>query len=118
MISDRFVDSTRAYQGLDVGRSKIDALYTDIAGDFKPDLTLLLDVPVDVGMARVASRHGPDDRYEQRPKLFHENLRTAYMDLAVQEPARFRVIDASGEVELVAKAICDSVATRFALAPA
>ena len=115
VISDRFVDSTRAYQGLELGIPKIDALYTEIAGDFQPALTLLLDVPVDVGMARVAARRGQDDRYQQRKKAFHEKLRAAYLELAEKNQNRFCVIDAGQDQESVAKAVQSAVAARFAL---
>lgn len=117
VISDRFVDSTLAYQGvgLGVGVEKIRAIYYEVAGDFMPDLTLLLDVPVDVGMSRVASRRGEDDRYQQRKKPFHETLRAAYLDLAANEPERFRVIDAGLEAWAVAADIGRSVSKRFNL---
>ena len=114
MVCDRFVDSTRAYQGMELGTAKIDALYAQIAGDFRPDLTLLLDVPVATGMARVAARRGPDDRYQQRPQAFHEKLRAAYLDLAAKEPNRFRVIEAGGDQDAVSGAVHVVLAARFA----
>jgi len=104
VISDRYVDSTRAYQGigLGLGLAKIDAIYKEIAGDFWPDLTLVLDLPVVVGHARMHARNGAEDRYEQMDLAFHEKLRTAFLDLAQSEPQRVKIIDASQEEAAVA----------------
>lgn len=107
VISDRFVDSTRVYQGvgLGMGIDLVDKLTQIIAQDFAPDITLLLDLPVDVGLARMAARRGQDDRYQQRDKAFHQKLRDGYLALAKQYPQRFRVIDASRDADAVAKDI-------------
>ena len=117
VVSDRFVDSTRAYQGigLGLGLERIDAIYAQIAGDFAPDLTLLLDVPVDIGMQRVASRRGPDDRYQQKDPAFHDTLRAAYAMLADKDKARFRVIDAAQDVPTVARAVEAALAERLGM---
>ncbi len=98
VISDRFVDSTRAYQGvgLALGVDVIDALYHQIAGDFWPDLTLVLDLPVDVGLQRMKARSGAaQDRYEKQDTAFHDVLRQAFLTLAAQEPQRIEVINAA-----------------------
>ncbi|HAX91415.1 MAG TPA: dTMP kinase [Rhodospirillaceae bacterium] len=96
VISDRFVDSTRAYQGigLGLGVEVIDALYHHVAGDFWPDLTLVLDLPVEAGLSRMTARSGAADRYEQQDVAFHETLRAAFLQLAAQEPQRIAIIDA------------------------
>ncbi|MDX2027541.1 MAG: dTMP kinase [Alphaproteobacteria bacterium] len=111
VISDRFIDSTRAYQGvgLKMGTGVVDHIYHHIAGDFEPDLTLLLDLPVEEGLARMKSRKGPDDRYQQKDQSFHQTLRDAYLALAEKYPQRFRIIDASRDADKVAKAIQDAV---------
>jgi len=111
VVSDRFVDSTRAYQGygLGLGVEKIDAIYRQIAGDFWPDLTLLLDLPVETGLQRMASRGGETDRYEQQNVAFHETLRSAFKKLATAEPQRFAVIDASVSAGLTQNAIAQKV---------
>ncbi|MFA6280454.1 MAG: dTMP kinase [Bdellovibrionales bacterium] len=98
VISDRFVDSTRAYQGigLGLGVDVIDALYHQIAGDFWPDLTLVLDLPVEAGLQRMNARSGAaQDRYEQQDTAFHDVLRQAFLTLAAQEPLRMAVINAA-----------------------
>jgi dTMP kinase len=117
IVSDRFVDSSRAYQGvaLGLGIEKVDEVYEQVAGEFWPDLTLLLDVPVDVGLARMASRNGPDDRYQRQKKPFHEKLRQAYLGMAKNEPKRFAVIDASADESAVSSAIEAAVAKHFGL---
>lgn len=103
VISDRYVDSTRAYQGISqgLGVEKIDSVYNEIAGGFMPDLTLILDLPVEVGHERMRQRHAVSDRFEEREKSFHEMLRKAFLDFAKEEPNRFAIIDASQAPELV-----------------
>lgn len=108
VISDRFVASSLAYQGMamGLGANKVEALYFLVAEDFKPDLTLLLDVPVAAGRARIAARQL--DRYERQPEEFHERLRQAYLTLARQQP-NWVVIDAAQEAEPVAAALWQQV---------
>lgn len=119
VVSDRFIDSTRAYQGigLDIGVEKVDAIYREIAGDLWPDLTLLLDAPVDVGLGRMAARKGEDDRYQQQKREFHEKLYNAYHDIAAREAKRFCIVDASVDADRVAKSIEDAVSKHFGIMP-
>jgi dTMP kinase len=105
VISDRFADSTRAYQGA-LGRLD-PALMASIErvalAGFKPDLTLILDVPVDVGLARAAARRGTGstDRFESEGRGFHTRLRRAYLDIAEKEPGRCVVIDGAQSPDAV-----------------
>jgi dTMP kinase len=96
VLCDRFTDATYAYQGggrgIDVG--KIAHLEQWVQGDFRPDLTVLLDVPVAVGLAR-AGKRGALDRFEQEQVEFFERVRQAYLDLAARHDGRYRVIDAN-----------------------
>ncbi|MGB9152893.1 MAG: dTMP kinase [Alphaproteobacteria bacterium] len=117
VISDRFNDSTRAYQGigLGLGLEVIEELYRRIAPNFEPDLTLLLDLPIEAGLARMTARGGQDDRYQQKDKSFHQKLRDAYLSLAQKDAHRFRVIDASGNADIVAAAIAQTVRGHFKL---
>lgn len=119
VISDRFIDSTRAYQGvgLGLGIEKIDVIYKQIAGDFWPDLTLLLDAPVNIGLGRMVARKGEDDRYQQQKMAFHETLRKAFNDIAKHEPDRFRIIDASADAVAVSDAIAKNVDEFFGIKP-
>ncbi len=95
VLCDRFTDATYAYQGGGRGlpMDKIAALETLVQGGLQPDLTLLLDVPVCVGMSRALDRSAPD-RFEQEQLTFFEKVRDAYLQRAEENPARFRVIDA------------------------
>lgn len=113
VVSDRFVDSARAYQGLGqgLGLEQVDRLYAIIAPDFWPDVTLLLDLPVEKGLART----GRGDRFERMDNAFHEKLRSAYLELAQKEPARFSVIDARAGAGGVAASIRATLAARFGL---
>jgi len=118
VISDRFVDSSRAYQGLTMGLGlpKVDEVYKHIADDFWPDMTLLFDMPAEEGLKRMKSRQGPDDRYQRQKLPFHEKLRESYLSLAKQDQKRFAVINAGQEENAVAKDIGKATARRFGLA--
>ena len=110
VISDRFTDATIAYQGAGrrMGVERIQALRRLLLGDFAPDLTLLLDVPVDSGMQRLAGRGAPD-RFEMEGREFFDRVRAAYLQLAAAEPARFRVIDAAGPLPDVQAAVAQAL---------
>ena len=120
VISDRFSDSTRVYQGAtgDVPAETIAALEEIAVDDVRPDLTILLDVPVEVGMARAAARRGAADadRFEKEEMKVHESRRRAFLALARAEPKRFVVIDAGGDPETVAGAVWYGVCSRLGLA--
>lgn len=122
VISDRFSDSTMAYQGYGLGLPKaaIAALTKIATGGLAPDLTLVLEVPVAAGLARAGRRSaaatGPaEDHYERMGAGFHERLRRGFRAIAKAEPKRCRLIDASGSIEDVAQRIWTEVATRFKL---
>ncbi len=115
VISDRFADSTRAYQGWGHGLdlATLDRLYDVAVGAFRPDLTLILDLPVEVGLARAASRRGAETRYESLPRDFHDRVREGFLAIARNEPERCAVIDASRGIDAVAAAIARVVAERL-----
>jgi len=117
VVCDRFTDSTYAYQGIGRGldRETIRRIDAVAVGDFKPDMTLVLDLPVDVGLARAKARPGAEDRFEKFGIEFHEKLRTAYRDIAIRNGDRCVLLDASGSEDDVAKAIWSAVAKRFNL---
>ena len=106
VISDRFTDSTRAYQGGGRGfpRDSIEWLAGFVHGDLQPDLTILLDAPVDIAMQR-ADRRGKPDRIEVEQGAFFERVRQTYLQLAEAEPDRFAVIDCSLDLDSVQAAI-------------
>ncbi|MEP0070402.1 dTMP kinase [Pyruvatibacter sp.] len=119
VISDRFADSTTAYQGhaLGLGTQTTSDLEQLVVGDTQPDLTLILDLPVDVGLARARAREADanagEDRYEGFDVAFHETLRQAFLDIAKGDPDRCIVIDATQSPDEVAQAIWQAVITRF-----
>lgn len=102
VLCDRFTDATYAYQGGGRGikSSRIAALEDWVQGELRPDLTLLLDLPIDVGMSRAGER-GELDRFEREQQDFFERVRKAYLDMAKQYPDRYRIIDASQGIEQV-----------------
>lgn len=106
VVCDRFTDATYAYQGGGRGLSmeRIAALEALVQEGFKPDLTLLLDVDVTIGLTRAANRSAPD-RFETEQHAFFERVRQTYLSRAAAEPDRFRIIDAGQALERVQEAI-------------
>lgn len=113
VLCDRFTDATYAYQGGGRGLpvEQIDALVKIVHAGVQPDLTILLDLPVEVGLARARHRNGADgpDRFETEQREFFERVREAYLERVRRDPARFRVVDASAVVDDVTAAVCASV---------
>lgn len=114
VISDRFLDSTRAYQGAGGGAPEplIAALERHVVGEDLPDLTLVLDLPVETGLQRAAGRTALD-RIEARDDGFHQRLRTAFLQIAAADPQRCFVIDAAPGPDEVAAAIWGAVQARL-----
>ncbi|MFL5332690.1 MAG: dTMP kinase [Geminicoccaceae bacterium] len=114
VLSDRFADSTRVYQGIagGLGLDLVDGLQAPLLGDHRPDLTLILDLPVEVGMARCAER-GALARFEAKGQAYHERVRDGFRLLASLEPDRFAVIDAARDELVVAAAIARTVESRL-----
>jgi len=98
VLCDRFTDATYAYQGAGRGvdEARIAILESWVQGALRPDLTILFDVPVATGLARTGRRGAAADRFEQAGNEFLERVRGGYLRAAAAEPARFRVVDASG----------------------
>jgi dTMP kinase len=117
VVCDRFADSTIAYQGYGRGLplAELQALHSFALGDFAPDLTLILDLPVAEGLARAARRSNAD-RFERLDQAFHERLRQGFQQIAAADPQRCVVIDASGAVESVHRAVLAAVAERLGVA--
>ena len=114
VVSDRFADSTMAYQGYGqgVGRTTVERIDRAVLGGFAPNLTIVLDMPVARGLARAHARGGAD-RYERMGEAFHAHLRDAFMDIARREPARCVVVDADADVETVARRVRGAVRARL-----
>ena len=117
VLCDRFADSTLAYQGYGHGLAieTIEALTRLAVGAFTPDLTLVLDLPVDQGLRRAGGRGGAEDRYERMDSAFHDRLRQGFLVIARAHPERCAVIDAAGDPDSVHAAIRASVAGRLGI---
>ena len=117
VICDRFTDSTYAYQGVARGlaRETIRRIESIAVGNFKPDLTLILDLPVGQGLTRAMARGQDESRFEKFDDGFHEKLRQAFLDIARRSHDRCVVIDASGVADDVAARIWEVVAKRFGI---
>jgi dTMP kinase len=117
VICDRFADSTRVYQGLGkaVDHAFIDKLHELVLADFKPNLTLILDIDPTIGLARAASRRGSEMRFEQLPTEFHQRVRDGFLVIARKEPERCVVIDASRPVDEVAANIRDIISKKLGI---
>jgi dTMP kinase len=117
VLCDRFSDSTRAYQGRlgNVAPAVLNAMERVTIGDLKPDLTFILDVPVEIGMQRAAARRGTGapDRFEAEDIKFHRELREAYRQIAASEPQRCVLIDASADPGAVAANIWAALRDRL-----
>lgn len=117
VICDRFIDSTRVYQGIlgHVDPRIINVLERVSVGNLAPDLTVILDVPVQLGVERAKERRGSaePDRFEAENAEFHEKLRDAYLAIAAKEPNRCAVIDATPAKEVVANSIWNVVQSRL-----
>jgi dTMP kinase len=120
VISDRYVDSSLAYQG--AGRTlpvdEVSWLSSWATGGLRPDLVVLLDVEPAVGLARARARGKGTDRLEAEPTDFHERVRYAFLDLAIADPKRYLVLDAAGRAEEIAETVVAKVTTLLPEPPA
>jgi dTMP kinase len=117
VVCDRFADSTRAYQGAAGGTDAglIAALETYILEETRPDLTLVFDLPVEVGLERAHARAGAEMRFESKGQAFHERLREGFLGIARAEPERCAVIDATGSLDEVEARVWAAVDGRLSI---
>jgi dTMP kinase len=115
VVCDRFADSTRAYQGAagGVDPQLLEVLERAVVADTRPDLTLVLDAPAELGLARAAARAGGEARFEAKGLEFHKRLREAFRRIAATEPERCVLIDADQSVESVAAAVSAALLERL-----
>jgi dTMP kinase len=111
VVCDRYADSTLVYQGIGGGlaESELRALHKVATGDLWPDLTLILDIPEDEGLARAIARPGKELRFESKGDAFHAAVRAGYRTRAAAEPERCKLIEATGSIEVVAERIWAAV---------
>jgi len=113
VLCDRYADATTAYQGAarQIDMDTVKTLHRIATGDLVPDLTLLLDCPVEKGLSHAINRNreldleGSEDRFEREELDFHQRVRMGYLEIAKQEPKRVKVVDATGSIEDVHKLI-------------
>jgi dTMP kinase len=117
IVCDRFADSTIAYQGYGRGLAveQLVALHRFALGDFAPDLTVILDVAVEIAEARAAARAAPKDRFDCLDRAFRQRLREGFRQIAEADPARCALIDAANEIETVRGAILAAAKLRLGL---
>jgi dTMP kinase len=115
VVSDRFADSTLAYQGYGRGLALEDlaTLHRFALGSFAPDLTVILDLPAEVGLARATARASDDDRFERLDRAFHERLGQGFRQIAAHDSARCLLIDGSSDPQTVHRAVLDAVEGRL-----
>jgi dTMP kinase len=115
VICDRFTDSTRAYQGVAGGADPalIRALEDHVVGPMTPDLTLILDLPTEIGLERAGARGEGEGRFEAKGAEFHANLRQAFLAIALAEAERCAVVDAAGTPDAVTARLTGVVAARL-----
>lgn len=117
VISDRFADSSRAFQGVagNLGIDVVDRMHKETLGDFNPDLTLILDLDPEVSLSRADARGGVEDRFEQKGIDYQARVRQGFRQLAEMTPQSRKLIDASGTVDEVSQKILDCVNPHFNL---
>lgn len=118
VICDRFADSTAAYQGYaygekSLGKDVTDTLYELVVGKVRPDLTVIMDMPVETGLERALKRDATANRYERMGLEFHRRLRDAFLRIAQDEPSRCAVVDASKTIDEIRADIENLVRERL-----
>ena len=115
VLCDRFMDSTRAYQGYAGGCSMalIDALEEGVVGATRPDLTLIFDLDPEQGLLRARNRGDSEDRYERKGLDFHRRLRSGFLEILDREPGRCRLVDAGRPADDVSKQVWSFVSERL-----
>lgn len=117
VISDRFADSTMAYQGYGhgLGQQTVQKLHDLVLDGFTPDSTIYLDLPVETGLARTQGRDGNETRFESMDLSFHQRMRDGFLAMCKQESQRFALVNADASIETVAERIWLAVARKFEL---
>lgn len=118
VISDRFADSSRAFQGIagGLGLDTVEAVHAQVVGSFAPDLTIVLDLDPEQSLARTVARGGREDRFEKKGLEYQQQVRSAFLQLARRSPRTHVLIDAGRTVSEVAHDVLRAVTERFGLA--
>ncbi len=117
VISDRFADSSRAFQGIagELGLDCVEQLHKLSIGDFQPDLVFILDIDEKVALARAEARGTGEDRFEKKGNEYHQKVRTAFRSIAASDVQRYQLIDASGSIQQVSEKLISIMNQRFKL---
>ncbi len=117
VISDRHADSSRAFQGLagELGLEQVEAIHRIAVGDFAPALVIILDLPETIALERARRRGGDEDRFERKGSAYQGRVRSAFLQIAATDEARYRVVDADQDMDRVSADIVDLVNRHFAL---
>ncbi len=118
VVSDRFADSSRAFQGIagGLGLELVDRVHEIVVGDFEPALVLILDLDEGIALRRAERRGDSEDRFEKKGPSYHADVRAAFLDIARREPERYHVIDGNRDRDAVARDVIAAVNARFGLA--
>lgn len=117
VISDRFADSSRAFQGVagELGLATVEQLHRQVVGEFEPSLVLVLDVSESIALARARDRGDDEDRFEKKGSEYHARVRSAFLQIAESDTSRYRVIDAGQDMDSVHNDIIEAVNSQFSL---
>ncbi len=117
VISDRFADSSRAFQGIagELGLEVVEKIHRLVVGSFVPDLILILDIPETVALERAIRRGGQEDRFEKKGEHYHSRVRQAFLQIAANDSKHYEVIDADRSMDEVSQDIFDTINRRFQL---
>ena len=117
VISDRFADSSRAFQGIagGLGLETVERIHQQVVGDFMPELTLVLDLDAATSLARTKARGGNEDRFEKKGESYQSRVRDGFRLLAARSPTTHALIDAAGSIDEVAQSLRQTGATRLQL---
>lgn len=117
VISDRYADSSRAFQGIagNLGLDTVEHVHQIVVGDFKPELVLILDIPESIALARARDRGGNEDRFEKKGVSYHARVRNAFLQIAASDQRQYQVIDANQGMDQVNDDIIVAINARFKL---
>lgn len=115
VVSDRFADSSRAFQGIagELGLDAVETVHQLVVGDFQPDLVLILDIPESVALSRAIARGGQEDRFEKKGSKYQALVRKAFRQIAETNPVKYRVVDADQSIDAVTQSIFNQVNESF-----
>ena len=117
VISDRYADSSRAFQGIagNLGLDTVERIHRVVVGDFEPELVVILDIQESIALARARERGGSEDRFERKGADFHARVRDAFLQIAASDSHRYQVVDADQSMDQVSENIIAIINNRFGL---